>query len=211
MSLTSPSLGRRKGQSLIESCLAIVLICLVFAGVFQVSQLFAVKEVLGHSAARGARAKTVGFNYWMVRKATEAAAIPTSGRMITPAYTNEDWTLRTQVETSTPGELWDWVLGTAEPSSIQYGIEMARIPEFLESANDATAYNVLDYDDWDGISYTMSTIGTSPGEVLHATVRQEYPLWVPMHRSFYDADSIDLEGDSYLEKHYSLYLDDMFW
>jgi len=179
--------------------------------VFQVSQLFAAKEVLGHAAARGARAKTVGFNYWMVRKATEAACIPTSGRMITPSYTNEDMVLRAQVETSTPGELWDWVLGTAEPSSAQYAIEMARIPEFLEADNSAVAYFTLDYDDWDGVSFTMSTIGSSPEEVLHSTVRQDYPLWVPMHRAFYDDDSILLDGDSYLEKHYSLYLEDMGW
>ena len=68
--------GPRRGQALIESCLAIIVLCLVFAGLFQISQLFAAKEILDYSASRGARAKAVGFNEWMVRKVARVAAIP---------------------------------------------------------------------------------------------------------------------------------------
>ncbi len=199
------------GQSLIESCLAVVLVCLVFAGVLQISQLFAAKEVLNHAAARAARARAVGFNYWMVYKSGLVAAIPNAGRMTEPAYTNVDLVLRAKVETSSPGELWDWALGEATPSSRQYAIERARIPEFLEAANDDTMYNVLNYSEWDGVDVSAVVLGGSAGALIQGAVRQNYPLRIPMHRSFYDADSMLLTGESFVENHYSLYLDDYSW
>ena len=79
----------RAGQSLVESCLVIGLTCLLFFGLLQISQLFAAREVLYHAAARGARAKTVGFNRWMVTKAVRVGAIPNAGRMLVPEYERE--------------------------------------------------------------------------------------------------------------------------
>lgn len=201
----------RRGQSLIEACLAIVLVCLVFCGVFQVSQLFAAKEFLDYSASRAARAKTVGFNGFMVFKCGKVGCIPNSGVMTEPAYTNIDDVLRDKIDTSTPGGLWDWVLGEAAPVSEQYDIERVRIPEFLASPTYPSAYATLNYEDWGSVVIGVTTIGGPSGTVLQATARQDYPLRVPMHGSFYADDDVELEGRAYLEKHYSLYLDDMEW
>jgi hypothetical protein len=130
--------------------------------------------------------------------------------MTAPAYTNVDDVLRDVVDTSTPGGVWDWVLGGA-PTSDQYEIERVRIPEFLASPTAPTAYSMLNYENWDSILVGVSTVGGPGGTILQGTARQEYPLRIPMHRAFYAEDEVDLEGNAFLENHYTLYLDDMDW
>lgn len=212
--------GGRSGQSLIESVIVILLICLIFVGLLQVSQLVAARQVLHHAAARGARAKTVGFNDWMVEKAIRVAAIPNSGRLITPEFENVDQQLRDAVANSRPGELWDDVLGgTLRPRSQQFSLEIARIPEYLGSENSARSRYILDYDYW----YSTNDVGYTIAEVYHTfengqivtslqcRVAQTYPLWVPGHRAFYGAEDVRLGGESVIEKHYELYIDDRGW
>ncbi len=203
--------ARRSGQSLIEACFAVMLICLMLFGLLQISQIFAAKEVLHHAAARAARAKTVGFNSFMVTKATRVAAIPVSGRMREPAFTNDDLALRAMVETMRPGALWDAVLSDVTPAGLQYEIERARIPEYLGADHWSTARWVLDYEDWDALRVSITTAPGAGAPMLTTHVRHTYPLWVPMHHTFYDADSVELEGETHIENHYSLYIDDMYW
>ncbi len=199
---------RRSGQSLLESCLAIGLICLIFMGLIQVSQLVAAYDVLNHAAARGSRAKTVGFNSWMVTKCVNVAAIPVSGRMRTPDYENIDQQLRDMVNSLPPGELWDAVLRETEPSSGQSVLELARIPDYLYSENDARGSYILDYDGWE----TLDRSVRSAGDMIEVTAGMDYdlrPLWSnSVHRSFYNADSVPLRGESTIENHYPLYLTD---
>ncbi len=185
-------------------------ICLVFFGLFQVSQLAAAREVLHHAAARGARAKTVGFNRFMVSKAIHVAAIPNSGLMIEPEFTNEDWLLRDMVATMPPGELWDEVLHNTNPSSLQQEIESARIPEYMGAENWARANFILDYEDWDEIGWTQPT-QPDDGAIMDIRVSQDYPLRIPLHRAFYAEDSVDVRGISSIESHYPLYIDDQDW
>jgi hypothetical protein len=200
---------RRGGQSLIESCLAIALIGLAFAGLFQVSQILAAREVLGYAAACGARARTVGFNRWMVTKAVRVAAIPCSGRLLEPDFENIDPQLRSMVAALKPGALWSRVLGLT-PASAQYDLERARIPEYMDSPNSVRAHSVLHYEGWEDLRLLSSTIGGG-SPTVRVQVGQDYGLWVPLHRSFYAADSVPLEGDVSMENHYPLYLDDLSW
>lgn len=198
----------RAGQSVIESCFVIALICLLFTGLFQISQLFAAREILHHAAARGARAKTVGFNRWMVNKAVRVASIPNAGKMIEPPFENENLALRNAAATLRAGNFWEYAL-TAQPSSLQQSLEAARIPEYMASHNLPRSRWILDYEDWDTIHIDDHTSLASP--IVHITVSQDYPLRMPLHRAFYAADSVALEGDSYLENYYPLYIDDMHW
>jgi hypothetical protein len=186
------------------------IICLVFFGLFQVSQLAAAREVLYHAAARGARAKTVGFNRFMVSKAIHVAAIPNAGLMLEPEFTNEDWMLRDMVATMRPGTLWDEVLSNTDPSSLQQVLESARIPEYMGSENWARANYILDYEDWDAIRWSQPAL-VPDGSIIDIHVSQEYPLRIPLHRTFYAADSVDVHGVSSIESHYPLYLDDQDW
>ncbi len=82
--------GRSRGQSLIEACLCIFLISLIFAGLFQVSRIFAAREILYHAANRSTRAKAVGLNSFMTTKAARVASIPNAGRMLLPEFENID-------------------------------------------------------------------------------------------------------------------------
>ena len=204
----------RRGQSLIESCLVMALIGLVFAGVFQVSQLFAARDVLSHAAARGARARTVGFNRWMVEKSVLAAAIPNAGRITEPPFVNENPALRADVATMRPGDLWSSLLGIA-PVSAQAEIERARVPYYLGAQNRPRSRYILDYANWDTVQFSTATRGIAPGgggsPVIEVTVRQDVPPWVPMHRAFYDADSVELTATASIENHYPLYLEDRNW
>lgn len=200
---------------MIETLVAMLLICLIFTGFYQVSQILAAREVLQQAAARGARARTVGFNRWMVNKCVHVAAIPNSGRMLEPEFENVNLQLRDAVATDRPGALWSRLLGIV-PVSAQYEIERARIPEFLASDNYPQSRFVLDYENWRNrrLDYSVSSLTVGPGGEtaaaadLDVTVRQEFPLTAPAHRAFYADDTIDLEGKSSIECHYPLYLED---
>lgn len=206
-----PAGTRQSGQSLIEAALAVMMICLILFGLLQISQLFAAKEVLHHTAARAARAKTVGFNGFMVAKAARIASIPIAGRMREPAFTNEDLALRALVSDLRPGQLWDAVLSDMTPSGLQYEIERARIPEYMGAEHWSTAHWVLDYDGWDSLSIGFTSSPDPDDPMLHVRVRHEFALWVPMHRTFYDADTVELDGETHIENHYPLYIDEEYW
>ncbi len=183
-------------------------------GLLQISEIFAAREILNHAAARGARCKTVGFNWFMVEKSVRVASIPNAGKMLTPAFENTDTALRTMVETMKPGELWEETL-RATPSSLQYNLERARIPEYMGSWNRPRAGHILDYENWDTVRSDHGVISPPvPGasaSTVSVNTYQDYPLWVPMHRAFYRGDSIRLSGTFTMESHYELYIDDMFW
>ncbi len=202
--------ARRQGASLIEACLALALICLVFLGMFQVSLALAARDTLSHAAARVARARTVGFNRWMVRKVARVAAIPNAGRLLEPVYVNEAMDLRAAVAGARPGTLWDRVVsGRLSPRFTQARLELARIPEYLGSDNWARAGYILDYENWDSIEILSD--GDASDRLLSVGVGQNYLLTVPGSGSFYADRRVPLVGESVIENHFSLYLDDMGW
>ena len=189
---------------------------LLLMGLLQVSQLFAAREVLHHAAARAARARTVGFDHWMVRKSARVAAIPIAGPMVVPTFQNDDQQLQNLLARPTLGEVWDGAL-TATPSFNQLHIEQARIPEYMGSFNWAGSRHILDYERWDRLAINEVSGTTLPdgtplrGSTLEMTVSQVVSNWVPFHRAFYAADSVSLRGKSEIENHYPLYIDDQNW
>jgi hypothetical protein len=216
LSRTAPAvcLPHKRGQSLIETCLALAIICLIFFGLFQVSQLAAAREILNHAAARGARAKTVGFNDFMVTKAVRVAAIPVSGKLLEPVYISDDTTLVDMIQNMRPGEIWDEILSNTTPNTGRYDLETGRIPEYLGADDPLQASYVLDYEDWDSIA--ISYPGSVPGgTIVDVNVSMDYPLRVPLHRAFYAPQSqnsegfdiVPLQGTSGMENHYPLYLE----
>lgn len=162
----------------------VALVCLVFFGIFQLSQLFAAQEVLDYAAGRGARARTVGFNHFMVEKTMRVGAIPNAGRLINPAY-------------------------TGGPSR-EYALEQARIPLYLGGENSGRLDAILDYEEWDSIRIGASS---SMGDgTLRQGVDQNVSLTkYPFHRAFYAADTLELSGECLIDEHYTLYLDEAGW
>lgn len=156
------------------------LVCFVFFGVFQISQMFASKEVLNYAAGRGARARTVGFNRFMVFKTIQVGAIPNAGRLVNPVY--------------------------AGGPSQEYALESARIPLYLGGENMGRLRAILDYDAWDTV-HAGDSVSMGDG-TLSQTVEQDVPLRYPFHRAFYAADSISLSGQNDIDEHFPLYLDE---
>jgi hypothetical protein len=209
-SQSKASTGRR-GTSLIEACLAMALICLIFLGLFQVSRVLAARDILNHAAARVARARTVGFDDGMVLKVAHVATIPNAGRMLQPVYANEAPALQASVANDSAGVLWDRVLsGSLRPLFIQAGVEIARIPEYLGSQNRSQARHILDYSEWqkdrEGIDVDMSGGPLEPLLTVH--VSQRYPMQVPGSSSFYADGRVPLQGTAAIENHCPLYLDE---
>ena len=199
------------GQSLIESCFVVAVICLIFFGLFQISQLFAAKAILTYAAAAGARARTVGFNDFMVYKVVRAAAIPNAGKMTTPAYdpagsAGGDWW-----GTATPGEAWVRASAPGVPASAQYEIERSRIPDYLGTTRWSELEGILDYERWDDIHYGEAL---ATEDFVELSTSQRYPLVFPFARAYYAADTVRLaSGDPHhneniqRERHAPLYLD----
>lgn len=212
-----PLRGGCAGQAMIESVITMLVICLLFFGLFQLAHGFARREILRHAAARAARSRAVGFNEWMVNKVMRVAAIPNAGSLTSPSDADfTDPALRHAVTTLAPGALWDWALG-ANPDSSRAAFERARIPEYLDSHNGERAAHILDYSEWDSIDAFGLGGGTPPGDTLRIDTRQEYPLSI-LVRALYDwvgvltpslaSGSLTLRGNYEIENHYPLYLDD---
>jgi len=180
----------------------------------QVAELVAAKEILQYSAACSARARSVGFNNFMVWKTGRIAGIPNAGKLITPEYENDDTYLRNMMSARKAGDLFVEVAVKPSPASGQYSLERARIPDYMYAENIGRAEYVLNYSNWDSIAISPGAGQIGDGiipQILHVTANQDYELWVPLHRTFYSGDSIDLQGSSDIESHYALYLDDKSW
>lgn len=215
-------LTRRGGQAYVETLLAVLMISLLFFGLFQVALLFNAREVLFHSAHRAARARSVGFNRWMVEKVMRVAAIPNAGAMRQPDPDFYDSALEDAVRELSPGALWDLALG-APPPSVRGEMERARVPDYLAGPHSARARAILDYADWGSIHWIAASgagagDGTIVPPILESRVQQRYPLMIAMHRLFYappvDADGlarIRLSGRVEIENQHALYLEDRSW
>ena len=211
--------SRRAGQAMIESLFVIILACLCFLAIFQYSTLFTAKAVLSHAAARAARARTVGFNHWMVEKSARVAAIPASGRRLVPESAGLDPAIAAALSRNRVGDIWDIALRTAtRPPGVQQ--ELARIPDYMDSVNHPTAENILDYELWENLSIdideSLNLDGLNPS-TLRVTVRQRHPLLIALG-PLVEGDLRDADGQTFplesffsIESHYPLYLEDMNW
>ena len=193
-------MNRKAGQSLLDACIVMMVLCLVFFGLLQLSQLAAAKEVLDYAAGCGARARTVGFNAFMVRKVVRVAAIPNAGRLVEPAP--DPRPVPGPLAAGSPGQAWDYAL-RAQPASAQYPVESARIPLYLGAEHEGRLSGILDYARWDTLRHTVYDLR---GIGLGVHTAQETPLWAPLHRLWHEEDAIRLSGDAVIENHYPLYL-----
>ena len=89
--------------------------------------------------------------------------------------------------------------------SAQRAIEQGRIPLYMGADWPQELPSILDYEDWDTISYSVNEVGDPP--FVECRVRQHFPLRAALHRAFYAADTMMLRGESQMENHYPLYLE----
>lgn len=198
-------MSSRSGQSLVESCVVIVVTCFIFMGLYQLSQLFAFHEFLNYSAARGARAATVGFNDFMVWKTARLGVIPNAGRMTAPGFesTTPWW------NTETPRDTLESFHGSMVwmPGSPQFAVERSRMPLYLGAEWPGELDPILDYEDWDTVEIE-NPVGSSIAGTISMAVRQDVPLKIPLHEMFITGDSVEFESrDVVLENHSQIYLE----
>jgi len=167
-----------EGQALIESCIVIGLICLLLMGLFQLAQLFMAREILDYAAGRGARARTVGFNDFMVSKTVRIGAIANAGALTAPARAG--------------GGPWaQWT-----------GQESPRIPFYLRYGQ---LDSPLNYALWDTLAWSCPVSGD---DLLRFEVRQDMPLilFSNVFKAFFSGSAVPMQGVAEIENHYPLYL-----
>jgi len=207
---------------MIESVIVIMASCLFFFAMFQYSHLLTAKLVLEHSAARAARARTVGLNHWMVEKSARAAAIPVSGKCLTELEGEPETGVAAILSRGSPGRIWNASL-RASPRSARAQIERARIPDYMDSINSPTSSEVLNYERWEHMTVTLDEPldldGVMPGK-LSVTVTQRQPLFIAYPAMLRgelenlrdgDVGFVRLRGEYSIESHYPLYMEDLGW
>lgn len=215
--------GGRSGQAAVETLIAMLVACLLLFGLLQVAHGFAEREIMRHAAACAARARAVGFNDWMCTKVMRIAAIPASGKMLAPEEgAPRDGALADAVSNLRHGALWDWAVG-ARPENVGASFEEARIPDYLASANDPRAREILDYEGWHDISVSGLRGGSAAtsGDIVSVKTAKRYPLsifvrmlndWAGFAAGGADGlKALELRGTGEIESHFPLYLDDKGW
>ncbi len=201
----------KDGAALIEATLVVMVLCMVLFGGFQISRLFAAKEIIDYSAMAGARAKSVGLNSFMVHKVVRVATIPNAGRIRNPRMEMQasdayDW------DAERPGVLWDSAVAARAPTSPQTGIELMRIPFYLGAEWYGQLPAILDYEDWHTVGALQEF--DQGGEQVWVSVSQRVPVRFPFSRAFYDRDSLVLRSGrrfmhgARMANHSELYLED---
>lgn len=94
----------RRGQAIVETLIAILLIVAIFEGAYRLSRMVTSQTLLDHAAARAARSRAVGFNEFMCRKTARAAMIPVAGKRIWPVVEGVDEVARVPVYLSSEDE-----------------------------------------------------------------------------------------------------------
>lgn len=145
---------KKAGQAIIESMVVVLFACFLFLAIFQISQAFAAKSIMSHAAARGARARAVGFNRFQVAKVIDLAAIPVSGKRLQPATAGMNLYLR-QLISGKVGDVWDAALANTSTSG-SGGVEQSLLPIYMSCVNTERADYILDYANWVRLSRTIS-------------------------------------------------------
>jgi len=217
----------RSGQSLIEACIVIVILCLVLFGSVQISQMYMAQEVLTHAAVCGARGRAVGLNDFMLQKTVRIAAIPLAGQIVQPTFTGD--ANSPMLGQSHISGAWDTALHYRGVTS-QVNIEKNEMPYYLGSGDWGEAASYLDYqlDYLNQYGWSLDSSGmpikanvqqsvhlqnlVNAGAVEDAvsvtvTVSHDFPLNFAFHRAlFAGVDVLPFTGKATIEKHYDLYL-----
>lgn len=124
----------RRGQAMVETLLAVLVITGLFLALFKLSHMLTGKIMLEHAAMRVARARAVGMNEFMCVKAARVAVIPVAGERLKPG---KDDLLRANAD------------------------EAALAQMYMRTPDSSYADGLLRYKDWDKLSLNPSGSGTT--------------------------------------------------
>ncbi|MDF7801608.1 pilus assembly protein [Pontiellaceae bacterium B1224] len=197
--------ARKEGAAIVESCLVIIVLCLILFGLLQVSYLIMSRDVISFSAFASARALTVGMNEEFVERVARVTTIPSAG----PPFRSGPQ--HTTLAQDTPGRMWDNAVESS-PGSDQFWYEHYLIPWYLGAEDESQLDSLLNYHYWvssdTAVSAQSSAAGSQEAEV---TVSQNVPLAFPFARAFFHEADMGMmlrgtEGGAYVYEEVPVYL-----
>ena len=169
-----------KGQAIVESVIAMLLLCLIIFGLLQIFTLTIAQMSAEFSTFYTAKSRAVGFKDYLVHRNARSSIIASSGNITWPD----------QNSFTTPME--------------QFGVETFRIPEY----NSGRRW--LDYENWRGDNDEGTTVSeqstTSSGLVETKVGFNNFPLNFPMRSAFTTSESVDITGEVSLIDYSETYL-----
>ena len=114
--------GRRGGQAMVETVVVMFFLCLVFFLVYEYANLLIAHTVVDYAAARAARARTVGFNDFMVTKTVRVATAGVAGECLSHDDRGND---------------------------LSTGTLVSRMGSYLEAENESVTKGILDFELWE--------------------------------------------------------------
>jgi len=175
----TPAGNRRsgqRGQAIIETVIALLILCLILFSLLQVAELYSGQMIAHHASYVMGRSYIVGFEPRIVQRAREVGSIGLSGHLEQPeAYAN-----------LSPAEL-----GELEPDLIA---------EFLQ-----TSGYTLWYQHWDRVHSTVPVLSPETMSQFSVNVR-DFPLQIPMHRAYMNSDTVDFSSSVEMYNHSGYYL-----
>ena len=163
---------------MLETAIAMFFLCFVFFLVLDYGELLRTRTILDYAAARGARARAVGFNDFMVTKTLRIASMPVAGECIT---------------TKEAG---------MSPTA---GFLISRSGSYLETAYESDTKGILDFELWDPCKFGWSATESHNGQQGDVTlqVHQRHPLLSGLPGG---PDETTIRGEAKCESHYRHYL-----
>lgn len=168
----------RRGQAMVESVFAVLVISVLFVALFCVSYMTTVKTMTEYAASRVARAHTVGLNSFMCDKAARVALIPVAGKLTRfPGLATKDFIVELdeeEIEEIKDYDPYDCLLSAADI--------------YMQTSDEAEAAGCLMFERWPSIT-------VRPGATSKVSITFElmdYP--------------VTISGESQIELNYPDYL-----
>ena len=169
-----------KGQSILESMIVILFLCVIFCGLLQLFELFIADLSTQYAAFVAGRAKCVGFSDRFADRGGRCAAIPASGKLITPAYHFGVGTINASETISLA-------------NSYIRGNTNLRFERWYRSAKSKTR---LRFD-----SHASGKLITSKAEFIN------FPLQLPLKTFNFNKDNFNIRNEAYFKNYKPLYLE----
>ena len=172
--------GRRSGQAMVETIVVMFFLCLIFFAVYEYANILTAHTVLDYAAARAARARTVGFNDFMVTKTVRVATMSVAGKCLT--------------QDNDGGEL-------------STGTLVSRMGSYLESEYEADVRGILDFEFWDyaKLGWSCSEPGGDTSD-FKMRVWQDRTLYGSSEDGAGGETIHRIEGEAEIEGHYPFYV-----
>ena len=171
----------KRGAALVESCLVLIVLCLILFGLLQASYMVGARDILSFATMASARSAQVGHDDFMVEKTALYFGIPVAGPILNPSFRS---TRRTP-DTRTPEQRWSSAVNlNSGIYSAQYYAEKKRKTDFYLSESESEMRSVLDYDNWQSSVTTPDVVRATGSGMVSVEVGQYVPMVMPFARAF---------------------------